>query len=160
MSLLNIGDMAPGFTLADQNGRTVRLEELKGQWVILYFYPKALTPGCTVQACSLRDGMKELSGLNAAVFGVSPDQPAALKKFEEKENLNFTLLSDPDHHTADRYGAWQEKSMYGKKYMGFARMTYIVSPAGKIAHVMPKVSPKTHLDEVVKWLKTNAQKAA
>lgn len=153
MSLLTIGDAAPAFNLPNQDGETIQLSQFSGSWVVLYFYPRAMTPGCTTQACDLRDGLSELKKLNAVVLGISPDKPASLKKFVEKEGLNFTLLGDETHAMAENYGAWQEKSMYGKKYMGMVRMTYLIDPQGKIAHIMPKVSPKTHMDDVLAFLK-------
>lgn len=154
MPLLTIDTSAPDFSLADQNGNIIKLSQFQGKWVLLYFYPRAMTPGCTTQACALRDAKTPISALNTVVLGVSPDEPDALKKFEAKDSLNFTLLSDPNHTTAEAYGTWQEKNMYGRKYMGMARVTYIISPEGKIAHVMPKVSPKTHLDKILAFLET------
>jgi peroxiredoxin Q/BCP len=153
MSFLEVGATAPSFTLKNQNNEDVSLADFAAQWIVLYFYPKALTPGCTVQSCALRDGIKELSSLNATVIGISGDDPQKLKKFEEKESLNFTLVGDPEHKVLEQYGTWVEKNMYGRKYMGVARMTYIISPEGKIHHVLPKVSPKKHLDDVLKILK-------
>ena len=153
MSFLEVGTTAPSFTLKNQNAKDVSLADYSGKWVVLYFYPKALTPGCTTQACALRDGLEELSSFNATVIGVSGDESKKLKKFEEKESLNFTLVGDPEHNVLEQYGTWVEKSMYGRKYMGVARMTYIISPEGKIHHVFPKVSPKKHLDDVLKVLK-------
>ena len=155
MTLLNTGDVAPDFTLQDQNENNISLSQFKGKWVALYFYPRAMTPGCTTQACELRDHRKELNDLNTVILGLSPDKPAALKKFEEKEKLNFKLLSDVDHKVANNYGAWQEKSMYGKKYMGMARMTYIINPEGVISEVMPKVKPKEHYNDIVEFIKSN-----
>ena len=153
MPLLEVGTKAPDFTLNDQNEEQVSLADFAGKWVILYFYPRAMTPGCTTQACDLTSAESQLTALNAVPLGVSPDKPQSLKKFEDREKLNFTLISDLDHTVAEAYGAWQEKSMYGKKYMGMARMTYVIDPTGKIAHVMPKVKAKTHLQDVVKVLK-------
>lgn len=153
MTSLKAGDLAPKFNTVDQNDAPQKLTDYKGKWVILYFYPKAMTPGCTTQACSLRDAKSELLKLNAVPLGVSPDKPSSLKKFEAKEGLNFTLLSDTDHTISEAYGAWQEKSLYGKRYMGTQRMTFVIDPAGKIAFIIPKVDPKTHLDEVINLLK-------
>ena len=152
MTTLNIGNLAPNFTTIDQNESPQKLTDYKGKYVVLYFYPKAMTPGCTAQACSLRDVKSELADLNAVPLGVSPDKPSSLKKFEAKEHLNFTLLSDADHAIAQAYGAWQEKQLYGKLYMGVQRMTYIIDPTGKIAAVLPKANPKTHHDDVLKIL--------
>jgi len=160
VTLPTVGQAAPDFTLQDQNEAEVTLSSLQGQWVVLYFYPRAMTPGCTTQACDLRDANTELAAVNAKILGVSPDKPAALKKFEARDNLNFTLLADTEQEVANAYGAWQEKSMYGKKYMGMARMTVIIDPQGNVAHVMPKVSPKKHLDEVLSFLQTAQQQAA
>lgn len=160
MQTLKTGDTAPAFTLKNQKNEDVSLSDYAGRWLVLYFYPKALTPGCTTQACMLRDAQVELNALNAAVVGVSGDDPALLQKFTEQENLNFTLLGDPSQKMLEAYGAWQEKSMYGRKYMGVTRMTIIISPEGKVSHIMPKVNPKTHLDDVLSWLKTHTKKAA
>jgi thioredoxin-dependent peroxiredoxin len=156
ISPLTLHDTAPSFETLDQNETLIRLEQFQGQWVVIYFYPKALTPGCTVQACALRDGMEELARLGAVVLGISPDTPKMLKKFKETEQLNFTLLSDTSHQIAEAYGAWQEKSMYGKTYMGMARMTVAVNPAGNIAQVWPRVDPKTHFDQILGFLKAQA----
>jgi len=146
------GDRAPDFTLPDQHGEPVRLSDFKGQTVVLYFYPRADTPGCTAQACGVRDRSGEYAAAGATVIGVSPDEPEKIGKFDEKYGLGFTLLGDVDHAVADAYGAWGEKSMYGKKYMGMLRSTFIVGPDGKIARVFPKVQPKKHDDLVLKAL--------
>jgi peroxiredoxin Q/BCP len=146
------GDAAPDFTLPDQDGNNVSLSDLRGETVVLYFYPRADTPGCTTQACGIRDRGDEYSEAGARVIGVSPDEPAALRKFAGKYDLGFTLLGDVNHAVADAYGAWGEKSMYGKKYMGMLRSTFIVDPKGKIARVFPKVQPKKHDDLVLKAL--------
>jgi peroxiredoxin Q/BCP len=150
--VLQPGAQAPDFELADQNGHPVKLSDLKGQTVVLYFYPRADTPGCTTQACGIRDRSAEYDATGARVIGVSPDEPVALKKFAGKFDLDFTLLGDADHAVADAYGAWGEKSMYGKKYMGMLRSTFIIDPDGKIAKVLPKVQPKKHDDLVLKAL--------
>ena len=150
--MLSEGDRAPAFTLADQDGNKVKLTELKGETVVVYFYPRAETPGCTTQACGIRDRGKEYRELGARVLGISPDQPEALKKFASNQKLDFTLLADPDHKVAEKYGAWGEKSMYGKKYMGIVRSTFIVDSQGKIARVFPKVQPKQHDKLVLKAL--------
>lgn len=146
--MLQAGDKAPNFELPDQNGDPVKLSDLKGQTVLLYFYPRADTPGCTTQACSVRDRSGDYRAAGARVIGVSPDTVEAVKKFADKFDLDFTLLADADHAIAEAYGTWVEKSMYGKKYMGVQRATFIIDPEGKVAKVFPKVSPKTH-DEVV-----------
>lgn len=142
--MLQPGDQAPDFELPDQNGDLVNLSDLNGQTVVLYFYPRADTPGCTTQACGIRDRGDEYAAAGARVIGVSPDEPETLKKFAGKYDLGFTLLGDPDHEVADKYGAWGEKSMYGKKYMGMLRSTFIIDPKGKVARVFPKVQPKKH----------------
>lgn len=143
------GDPAPDFTLPDQDGGEVSLSDLKGQTVVLYFYPRADTPGCTAQACGVRDRSGEYAAAGARVIGVSPDPVSAVKKFAEKYDLAFTLLADEDHEVAEAYGVWGEKSMYGKKYMGVTRSTFIIGPDGKVAKHFPKVSPKTHDDVVL-----------
>jgi peroxiredoxin Q/BCP len=150
--VLEVGGNAPDFTLPDQDGNEVTLSELRGEAVVLYFYPRADTPGCTTQACGVRDRSGEYAAAGARVIGVSPDEPEALKKFAGKYDLGFTLLGDPDHAVADAYGAWGEKSMYGKKYMGMLRSTFIIDADGKIARVFPKVQPKKHDDLVLKAL--------
>jgi peroxiredoxin Q/BCP len=142
------GDAAPDFTLPNQDGDPVKLSELRGQPVVLYFYPKADTPGCTTQACGIRDHRADYERAGARVVGVSPDPVAAVKKFAEKYTLDFELLADEDHSVAELYGVWGEKKMYGKTYMGVQRATFLIDPEGKVAKVFPKVSPKTH-DEVV-----------
>jgi peroxiredoxin Q/BCP len=150
--MLAEGDKAPDFKLLDQGGNEVKLSSLKGETVVLYFYPRADTPGCTTQACGVRDRGAEYAEAGARVLGVSPDEVGAIEKFAGKYDLGFTLLADPDHAVADAYGAWVEKSMYGKKYMGVARATFIIDPKGKIAKVFPKVQPKKHDDLVLKAL--------
>jgi thioredoxin-dependent peroxiredoxin len=147
--VLAAGGSAPDFTLPDQDGNEVTLSELRGETVVLYFYPRADTPGCTTQACGVRDRSDEYASAGARVIGVSPDEPEALKKFAAKFDLDFTLLADADHAVADAYGAWGEKSMYGKKYMGMLRSTFIIDPDGKVARVFPKVQPKKHDDLVL-----------
>jgi thioredoxin-dependent peroxiredoxin len=142
------GQEAPDFKLPDQDGNDVTLSELRGQPVVLYFFPKADTPGCTAQACGVRDHGSDYAGSGARVVGVSPDTVAAQRKFADKYGLDFTLLADEDHRVADLYGVWGEKKMYGKIYMGVQRATFLIGPDGKVAKVFPKVSPKTH-DEVV-----------
>ncbi|MET0304768.1 MAG: thioredoxin-dependent thiol peroxidase [Solirubrobacterales bacterium] len=147
--MLEAGQAAPDFTLPDQEGRELTLSELRGETVVLYFYPRADTPGCTTQACGVRDHSAEYAKAGARVIGVSPDEIGAVKKFAGKFDLGFTLLADADHAVAEAYGAWGEKSMYGKKYMGVQRATFLIDPKGKIAKVFPKVSPKTHDDVVL-----------
>jgi len=150
--VLSEGDKAPDFSLADQNGEQVKLSGLKGETVVLYFYPRADTPGCTTQACGVRDRRADYAKAGARVIGISPDEVKAIDKFAGKYALDFTLLADADHAVAEKYGTWVEKSMYGKKYMGVQRATFIIGPDGKIAKVFPKVSPKQHDDLVLKAL--------
>jgi peroxiredoxin Q/BCP len=151
--MLEAGTKAPDFTLPDQHGDSVKLSSLKGSPVVLYFYPKAEPPGCTTQACGIRDHEKDYAKAGAKVLGVSPDAPAKILKFDAKHGLGFTLLGDEDHKVCEKFGVWVEKSMYGKQYMGVQRATFIIDAAGKIAHVIPKASPKTHDDEVLAALK-------
>jgi peroxiredoxin Q/BCP len=146
--MLESGSIAPEFELPDQDGQPVRLSDLRGQTVVLYFYPRADTPGCTTQASGVRDHRSDYEAAGARVLGVSPDEVAAVKKFTEKHDLDFTLLADADHSVAEAYGTWVEKSNYGKTYMGVQRATFVIDPDGMIARVFEKVSPKTH-DEVV-----------
>jgi peroxiredoxin Q/BCP len=150
--VLSEGDKAPSFTLPDQNGERVKLSDLKGETVVLYFYPKANTSGCTTQACGVRDRKADYAAAGARVIGVSPDEVKDVDKFAGKYDLDFTLLADADHAVAEKYGTWVEKSMYGNKYMGVARATFIIDPKGKIAKVFPKVQPKKHDDLVLKAL--------
>jgi thioredoxin-dependent peroxiredoxin len=142
------GERAPDFTLPDQDGEPVTLSDLAGRPVVLYFYPKADTPGCTTQACGVRDHQSAYEEAGAVVIGVSPDTVKAVKKFHDKQGLNYTLLADADHAVCDLYGVWAEKSMYGRTYWGAQRSTFVIDPEGTVATVIPKVSPKTH-DEVV-----------
>ena len=155
--MLEAGEMAPDFTLPDQDGEELSLSSLRGETVVLYFYPRADTPGCTTQACGVRDRDADYKAAGARVIGVSPDEVGAVKKFADKFDLEFTLLADADHAVADTYGTWVEKSMYGKKYMGVQRATFLIDPDGKIAKVFPKVSPKTHDDVVLEGLAELAQ---
>jgi thioredoxin-dependent peroxiredoxin len=150
--MLAEGDAAPDFTLPNQDGEDVTLSDLRGETVVLYFYPRADTPGCTTQACGIRDRSDDYAATGARVIGVSPDEPEALEKFASKYDLGFTLLGDSDHAVADTYGAWGEKSMYGKKYMGMLRSSFIIDPKGKIAGVFPKVQPKKHDALILKAL--------
>jgi peroxiredoxin Q/BCP len=137
---LSPGDKAPAIALLDQDGTKVDLKTFKGRKVLVFFYPKADTPGCTTQACGMRDILGDIG--DTAVLGISPDAPAKQKKFDDKFGLGFPLLSDGDHAVADAYGAWGEKSMYGKKYQGIIRSAFLVDEQGKIAEAWPKVSPK------------------
>jgi thioredoxin-dependent peroxiredoxin len=148
-ALPEVGDKAPEFELLNQDGETVKSSDFAGRTVVLYFYPKADTPGCTIQACGIRDRTSEYDDAGAVVLGVSPDEPKALRKFADKFDLKFTLLSDPEHSLADAYGVWVEKTNYGRTYWGNARTTFVIDGDGKIARVFPKVSPKTHDDVVL-----------
>jgi peroxiredoxin Q/BCP len=150
--MIRPGQQAPDFALPDQDGREVKLSDYRGQPVVVYFYPKADTPGCTTQACGVRDHLPDYAKAGAVVLGISPDPVKKVKKFHDKQALNFALLADEDHAVTDSYGVWAEKSMYGKTYWGALRATFIVGPDGKVVHVIPKVSPKTHDEEVLKVL--------
>ena len=138
MSPLNAGDKAPLFSLPDQDGESISLADYAGQRVLVYFYPKAMTPGCTVQACGLRDNMDELKQFNVEVLGISTDKPEKLSRFAEKELLNFTLLSDEDHAVAEAFGVWGEKQFMGKTYDGIHRISFLIGADGKIEHVFDK----------------------
>ncbi len=142
--MLKAGDAAPDFTLPDQHGEPVRLSALRGAPVVLYFYPRADTPGCTTQACGIRDHRADYARAGAVVCGVSTDAVETIAAFDEKHDLGFPLLSDHDHAVAETYGTWVEKSMYGRTHMGVQRATFIIGPDGTIAHVIPKATPKTH----------------
>ena len=149
MSVTKLGNLAPAFTLQDQNGDDVSLKDFRGEsHVVLYFYPKAMTPGCTVQACGMRDSQQELTKFNAVALGVSPDPVARLKKFEDKESLNFTLLSDEDHAVADKYGVWGLKKFMGREFMGLIRTTFVINQEGKLVHIMDKLKTKSHHEDV------------
>jgi peroxiredoxin Q/BCP len=156
---VNINDKAPEFTLPDQNGKEISLKDFRGKYVVLYFYPRADTPGCTVEACEFRDSYRKIQNSGAVILGISPDQPKAQKKFEEKYSLPFTLLGDADKKVGNAFGVIQEKNMYGKKVMGVARTTFIIGPDGKIKHIFQKVKPEGHAEEVLAYLK-QAQKGA
>jgi peroxiredoxin Q/BCP len=147
--MLETGQLAPDFTLPDQDGEAVRLASLRGRKVVLYFYPKADTPGCTTQACGVRDHVEEYDAAGAVVLGVSPDPVKAVKRFHDKQGLNFALLADEDHAVAEQYGVWVEKSMYGKTYMGNERTTFVIDPDGVVTDVLRKVKPKEHDDLVL-----------
>ena len=157
---MEINDKAPEFTALDQNGESVALKNFRGKWVVLYFYPRADTPGCTIEACSFRDSFRKIGNAGAVVVGVSPDEPSAQKKFEEKYDLPFTLVADADKKISEAYGVIQEKNMYGKKVMGVARTTFVIGPDGIIKHAFRKVKPEGHADEVLEYLKGAVKGAA
>src|ERR1700747_3541310 len=146
---LKVGQKAPDFTAMNDKGEKVKLSDLKGKKVVLYFYPKDDTPGCTKEACAFRDGIAEIKKRGAAVIGVSVDSVESHKKFINKFDLNFPLLADTDKKMVEAYKTWKEKSMYGKKYMGIERTTFIIDEQGKIAHIFPKVKVQEHYDEVI-----------
>ena len=154
--MIEQGDLAPDFEVPDQDGRAVKLSDYRGTPVVLYFYPKADTPGCTTQACGVRDHQADYAEVGAPVLGISPDSVAKVKKFHEKYDLNFSLLADEDHAVAEAYGVWVEKSMYGKTYWGVQRTTFVVDAAGKVAEVLHKVKPATHDELVLKSLEAAA----
>jgi peroxiredoxin Q/BCP len=147
--MLKEGTTAPDFTLAANGGGEVTLSDYRGKQVVLYFYPKDDTPGCTTEACNFRDDYTDILAAGAVVLGVSPDSVKSHDKFRDKYDLPFPLLSDPEHEIAERYGAWGEKKMYGRTYMGIIRSTYVVDRDGKIVKVFPKVRPKNHSQEVL-----------
>ena len=151
---LAAGDRAPAFHLADQKGDKVRLSSFKGRKVLVYFYPKADTPGCTTQSCGLRDIAEDIG--DTVIVGISPDLPTKLAKFDEKYGLGFTLLSDPEHVTAEAYGVWAEKSMYGKKYLGIVRSAFLIDEKGKVEAAWPKISPKDTPKNLLKALAADA----
>jgi peroxiredoxin Q/BCP len=145
----NTGETAPEFELPDQHGKPVRLSDFRGHNVVLYFYPKADTPGCTTQACGVRDHRDDYQRLDAVVLGISPDAVRPIAKFSDKFDLGFPLLSDEDHAVADAYGVWVEKSLYGRKYFGNERTTFVIGPDGVITHVFRKVKPAEHDEKVI-----------
>jgi peroxiredoxin Q/BCP len=147
--MIATGQQAPDFTLPDQDGNPVSLAGLRGTTVVLYFYPKASTPGCTVQARGVRDHLPSYAEAGAVVLGVSPDPVAAVKRFADEQGLDFTLLADEDHAVCEAYGVWAEKAMYGRTFWGATRTTFVISPDGVVAHVIPRVTPRTHDDEVL-----------
>ena len=147
--MIKTGDQAPDFELPDHEGTPVRLSGLRGTPVVLYFYPKADTPGCTTQACGIRDHQADYDAAGATILGVSPDPVKAVKKFHDKFALSFDLLADADHAVAEQYGVWVEKSMYGRTYWGNARATFVIDQEGIVRHVVPKASPKTHDDVIL-----------
>ncbi len=156
MAFPKIGNLAPAFTLLNQDGEKVSLKSFRGQSnVVVYFYPKASTPGCTVQACGLRDSKKELAKLDTVAIGISPDPVKRLVNFIEKQGLNFDLLSDEDHAVADKYGAWGPKKFMGREFDGILRTTFIVNKEGRLVHILDKFKTKSHHDDVLEWLGEN-----
>ena len=154
--LLNVGDVAPDFNLQNELGESIQLSGLKGSKVVLYFYPKDDTPGCTQESCDFRDSFSRVKALGVHVFGISKDSVASHLKFKTKYSLPFSLLSDESGTVCEAYGAWKEKSMYGRKYMGIERSTFVIDEAGKVSHYFPKVSVKGHVDEVLTALGESA----
>ncbi|MBA53344.1 MAG: thioredoxin-dependent thiol peroxidase [Pseudomonadales bacterium] len=155
MAFPKVGNMAPAFSLVNQDGEKVSLKDFKGKkTVVLYFYPKALTPGCITQACGIRDAKKAFEKLDAVVLGVSPDPVKKLQSFIEKKELNFDLLSDEDKTVAEKYGVWGLKKFMGREFMGILRTTFIIGKDGRLKHVMDKVKTKTHHDDVIEILKS------
>lgn len=152
--MIEPGDAAPDFTLSDQHGEPVTLSDLRGRHVVLYFYPKADTPGCTTQACGVRDRAADYERAGAVVLGVSPDPPERLARFDARHGLGFTLLSDADHAVAQAYGVWVEKSMYGRRFHGNERTTFVIDAEGRVLEVMRKVRPAEHDDRVLGALAT------
>jgi peroxiredoxin Q/BCP len=150
--MIEQGDQAPDFEVPDQDGRAVKLSDFRGTPVVLFFYPKADTPGCTTQACGVRDHQADYARVGAPVLGISPDPVAKVKRFHEKFDLNFPLLADEDHAVAEAYGVWAEKSMYGRKYFGNERTTFVIDPDGRVAQVLRKVKPAEHDALVLKAL--------
>ena len=148
--MIEVGTSAPKIKLLDQNGESVALSSLKGRKVLIYFYPKADTPGCTTQSCGLRDIAGDIG--ETVIIGISPDAPAKLKKFDDKYSLGFTLLADEDHAVAEQFGVWVEKSMYGRKYMGVQRSSFLIDEKGKVERSWPKISPKDTPTELLKAL--------
>jgi peroxiredoxin Q/BCP len=146
--MLAIGDRAPSFTLLDQDGTPVSLADFRGRPVVLYFYPKDDTPGCTTQACGIRDNWASLQATGAVILGVSPDSPKSHTKFRAKFELPFSLLADTDHVVAEQFGTWGEKSLYGRKYMGVLRTTFVIDGDGVISHVFENVEPNGHVDQI------------
>jgi peroxiredoxin Q/BCP len=153
LAVIEPGDEAPGFELADQDGRAVKLSDFRGAPVVLYFYPKADTPGCTTQACGVRDHRADYAELRATVIGISPDPVKKVKRFHEKYDLDFPLLADEAHEVAEAYGVWVQKSMYGKTYFGNERTTFIIDPEGVVARVLRKVKPAEHDKQVLEALR-------
>ena len=157
---MKVNDKAPEFTLPDQNGEDISLKQFRGKYVVLYFYPRADTPGCTIEACEFRDSYKKMQKSSAVLLGISPDTSKDQKKFADKFNLPFTLLGDADKKVANAYEVMKEKNMYGRKVMGVARTTFVIGPDGKIVHIFEKVKPEGHAEEVLEYLKGAMKGAA
>jgi len=158
-SVVSEGKKAPDFTALDDRGEKIKLSDFKGRNVVLFFYPKDDTPGCTVEACSFRDALPRFEGIDAVVLGISPDSVKSHQKFKEKFKLPYTLVADAEHAIAEKYGVWAEKSMYGRKYWGVARTTFIVDQTGKIAKVFEKVKPEGHASEVAEAVQALSSRA-
>ena len=156
MAQLKVGAKAPAFSLRDQSGKRVRLADLKGRPAVVYFYPKADTPGCTTQACELQEALPALRRLKAAVIGISPDPPDKQQRFADKYGLKFPLLADEDHKVAQAWGTWGDKTLYGRKFKGIIRSAFVIDPAGKVAATFYKVSPKATLPLVTEALRSGA----
>ncbi|WP_045859983.1 thioredoxin-dependent thiol peroxidase [Teredinibacter purpureus] len=156
MAFPKVGNKAPAFSLKNQNGETIKLSDYAGKNnVVLYFYPKAMTPGCTTQACGIRDTQSEFKAIDTVVFAVSPDPVERLKRFEDKQGLNFDLLSDEDLTIAEKYGVWGLKKFMGREFMGILRTTFIIGKDGRLAYIMDKVKTKSHHDDVISYISEN-----
>jgi thioredoxin-dependent peroxiredoxin len=156
MTHLKIGNMAPDFSLPNQKGELIQLKQFRGvSNVVVYFYPKAMTPGCTTQACGLRDSHKDLGALNTVILGISPDSPAKLEKFDKKYDLGYLLLSDENHAVADAYGVWGLKKFMGREFMGILRTSFVIDIRGKLRYMMEKVDTKTHNSDIIEYIKDN-----
>lgn len=154
MAFPKVGNLAPNFSLINQRNETIELKQFRGESrVVVYFYPKASTPGCTVQGCGIRDYSAEFKQLHTVVLGISPDEPAKLKKFDDKYSLGFDLLSDPDHAVADSYGIWGLKKFMGREFMGIIRTSFIINEEGRLLKVLEKVNTKTHNDDLIAYIK-------
>ncbi|MCH9843355.1 MAG: thioredoxin-dependent thiol peroxidase [Gammaproteobacteria bacterium] len=156
MALIKVGEAAPDFNLLNQHSKSISLSEFFGKKnIVLYFYPKAMTPGCTVQACGIRDSSDDFRELDTIVMGISPDNHSRLARFKEKQKLNFDLLSDEDHSVTESYGCWDMKKFMGKEYIGVLRSTFIIDKKGFVVHVIDKVNTKKHHQDVLSWVKEN-----